>query len=84
MNEAGPQISREVARRLLQATAVKAYGRPGVYVARDAVMQQANISDLKEFWAIALHLEEKGWIAEADADYEVFVVTAVSLDEAVN
>ena len=84
MNEEEPQIPQEPARRVLQAAAVEAYGRPGVYVARDAVMQRANIPDLKEFWAIALHLEEKGWIAEADAHYRVFVVTAVGLDEAVN
>ena len=61
-----------------------AYGRPRVYVARDAIMQRANISDLKGFWALALHLKEKGWIAEADAHYRVFVVTAVGLDEAVD
>jgi hypothetical protein len=31
---------------------------------------------------MAEYLEQNGWIAEANADYGVFVVTASSLDEA--
>jgi hypothetical protein len=34
------------------------------------------------FLAIAEYLEGRGWIAEADADYEVFVLTPEGLDEA--
>ena len=73
---------QEKARRILQAAAVEAYGRPGVYVSRDPVMRRANISDVKEFLAIAQHLERRGWIAETDADYTIFVVTSEGIDEA--
>jgi hypothetical protein len=73
---------REKAQRVLQAAAVEAYGRPGAYVTRDPVMRRASVSDPEEFWAIAKYLEERGWIAEADDDYGVFVVTPAGLDEA--
>jgi RIO-like serine/threonine protein kinase len=73
---------QEKARRVLQAAAVEAYGRPGAYVPRDPVMRRASISDLEEFWAIAEYLDKKGWIAEGDDDYGVFVVTPAGLDEA--
>ena len=76
------EATRESARRVLQAAAVEAYGRPGAYVTRDPVMQRANISDLEEFWAIVRYLEERGWIAEADDDYGIFVVTATGIEEA--
>jgi predicted transcriptional regulator len=46
------------------------------------VMNRANISDLEEFWSIAQYLEGKGWIAEADPDYGVFVLTNEGIDEA--
>ena len=65
----------EKARRVLQATAVEAYGRPGMYVVMAQVMRRANLSDPEEFRAIAQYLEERGWIAEADPDYGVFVLT---------
>ncbi len=73
---------REKAVRVLQAAAVEAYGRPGAYVSRDPVMRRTNITDLEEFWAIAEYLDRRGWIAEADDDYGVFVVTPAGLDEA--
>jgi hypothetical protein len=72
----------EKSRRVLQAAAVEAYGRPGMYVLRERVMSRANISDLAEFLVIAEHLERRGWIAEADADYGVFVLTPEGIDEA--
>ena len=72
----------EKARRILQAAAVEAYGRPGVYVQRDPVLRRANISDPEEFRMIARYLDEKGWIAEGDADYGVFVLTLGGIDEA--
>ena len=75
-------LVRAKARRVLQAAVVEAYGRPGVYVQRDPVMQRANISDVKEFLAIAEHLERGAWIAEPDADYTIFVVTSEGIDEA--
>jgi hypothetical protein len=72
----------EKARRVLQATAVEAYGRPGMYVVMAQVMRRANISDPEEFRAIAEYQEERGWIAEADPDYGVFVLTPEGIDEA--
>ncbi len=82
MDEAWPLQKR--ARRFLQAAAVEAYGRSGAYVVQNSVMQRAGISDPKEFWAIAEYLEERGWIAEADDDYSIFVVTPAGLAEATN
>lgn len=74
--------TREKARRVLQAAAVEAYGRPGAYVTRDPVMRRAGALDLQEFWAVAEYLEGKGWIAEADDDYSIFVVTLAGVEEA--
>jgi hypothetical protein len=72
----------ETARRVLQAAAVEAHGRPGAYVAQDRVMQRANMADTEHFRTIAEYLEERGWIAQADADYGVFVVTVFGIEEA--
>jgi hypothetical protein len=72
----------ETARRVLQAAAVEARGRPGAYVTRDLVMRRANMVSSEDFIAIAEYLEERGWIAEADSDYGVFVLTASGIDEA--
>jgi hypothetical protein len=72
----------EKARRVLQAAAVEANGRPGMYVVMDQVMYRANISDPEEYRAIAGYLEERGCIAEADLDYGVFVLTPEGIDEA--
>ena len=72
----------EKARRVVQAAAVEAYGRAGMYVIMDQVMSRANLSDPEEFRAIAQYLEERGWIAEADPDYGVFVLTPEGIDEA--
>lgn len=38
----------EKTRRVLQAAAVEAYGRPGMYGLRDRIMSRANIFDLAE------------------------------------
>ncbi len=73
---------RERARRILQAAAVEAFGRPGAYVTRDPVMRRAGVTGLEEFWTIARYLDDKRWIAEADDDYGVFVVTAAGVEEA--
>jgi hypothetical protein len=72
----------EKARRVLQAAAVEAYGRPGMYVVMAQVMKRANISDPEEFRTIAEYLEESGCIADADPDYGVFVLTPEGIDEA--
>jgi hypothetical protein len=72
------------ARRVLQAAAVEAHGRPGAYVTQERVMQRANIVDAEHFISIANYLEERGWIAEPDADYGAFVVTTAGIDGATN
>ena len=71
----------ETARRVLQAAAVEAHGRPGAYVTQDRVMQRANMLDSEHFRTIAKYLEEREWIAQADADYGVFVVTTSGIAE---
>ena len=70
----------EKARRILQAAAVDAFGRPGVFVLLSAVMKQANITDEEEGRAIVEYLEWQGWIDEADANYGVFVLTTKGID----
>ena len=72
----------EKARRVLQAAAVEAYGRPGVYVVSQRVMRRASMSDIEEYWAIATHLQAQGWMDEADDDYGIFVLTDEGIDEA--
>jgi hypothetical protein len=66
----------------LQAAAVEAFGRPGAYVTRERVKGRAAMVDLNMFLAVAEYLEGRGWIAEADPDYGVFVLTPEGLDEA--
>ena len=73
----------ETARRVLQAAAVEANGIPGAHVTREGVMQRANMVDAEHFRTIARYLEEQGWIADADAEYGVFVVTASGIAEAI-
>ena len=82
VNEEGREIPRETARRALQAAAVEAYGRAGAYVTRSTVMQRAKVASFEEFLAIAQHLDRRGWIDEADADYSIFVLTREGIDEA--
>lgn len=74
----------EKARHVLQAAAVEAYGKPGVYVVSERVMRRASILDIEEFRAIAEHVQAQGWIAEADDDYGIFVLTTGGLDEAMD
>ena len=75
--------SWETARRVLLAVVVEAQARPGAYVIQEHVMQQANMDDAEHFRTIARYLEEQGWIADADPDYGVFVVTASGIAEAI-
>jgi RIO-like serine/threonine protein kinase len=70
----------EKARRVLQASAVEAYNRTGVYVMMDKVMKRAGLLDTEQFQTIAKYLESQGYIAEADADYGVFVLTPEGID----
>ena len=62
---------------------MEANGIPGAYVTREGVMQRANMVDAEHFRTIARYLEEQGWIAEADAEYGVFVVSASGIAEAI-
>jgi hypothetical protein len=73
----------ETARRFLLAAAMEANGMPGAYVIQEHVMEDANMVDAENFRTIARYLEEQGWIADADADYGVFVVTASGINEAI-
>ncbi|MDQ4003703.1 MAG: hypothetical protein M3259_07690 [Actinomycetota bacterium] len=66
----------------MQAATVESNGRPGAYVVRDLVMRRANVSDEDDFREIAGYLDRKGWIAEADDDYGVFVLTLEGIEEA--
>ena len=77
-------IQGEKARRVLQAAAVEAFGRPGAYVTRDLIMRWVNMVNSEHFILMAEYLEQRGWIAEADADYGIFVVTPEGIDEAMN
>jgi len=74
----------EKAHRVLQAAAVEAYGRPGMYVTMNEVMHRANISDQEEFQTIAQYLEGKGWITEAGPDYTIFVLTEDGIERAMD
>jgi hypothetical protein len=76
------QIPQETARRVLQAAAVEAFGRPGVYVTRERIMGRAAMVDLSLFLRIVEYLEAQEWIAEAGADYGMFTVTVEGLNEA--
>ena len=78
------EASPDKAPQVLQAAAVEAYGRPGAYVTRNHVIKRANILDPEEFRMIAEYLDKNGWIAEADADYGIFVVTPEDIDQAAN
>ena len=82
MSAGWEQVPQETARRVLQAAAVEAHGKPGAYVTGERVMGRANMVDLEGFRAIAEYLDAKRWINEADADYSIFVVTQTGLDEA--
>ena len=72
----------ETARRVLQAAAVEAHGRAGAYVTQEGVMQRANMVDAQHFRTIARYLQEQGWIADAEADYGIFMVTVADIGEA--
>lgn len=62
---------------------MEAHGRPGAYVTRKGVMQRATMVDTEHFRTIARYLEEREWIADPDADYSVFVVSASGIAEAI-
>ena len=62
---------------------MEANGRAGAYVTQEGVMQRANMVDAEHFRTIARYLEEHGWIADADAEYGVCVVTASGIAEAI-
>jgi hypothetical protein len=51
---------RETARRVLQAAAVEAFGRPGAYVTRERVMGRTAMVDLEMFLTIAEYMKRRG------------------------
>ena len=74
------EVTEEKARRVLQAAVVEAYGRSGVHVLREPVMDRANIRGAEEFFGVARHLERMGCIAQADEAYSIFVLTPEGLE----
>ena len=51
-------------------------------MAQDLIMRRVNMVDSEHFILMAEYLEECGWIAEADPDYGVFVLTPEGIDAA--
>ena len=49
---------------------------------QDQVMQRAHMANTEHFKVIAEYLEEREWIAQAEADYGVFVLSASGIEEA--
>jgi hypothetical protein len=45
-------------------------------------MRRAGVTDPEEFRTIAMYLNERGWIAEADDYYGIIVVTAAGVEKA--
>ena len=82
MEGSGKEVPRETARRVLQAAAVEAHGRTEAYVTQARVMGRADMVDLEGFKEIAEYLEWRGWIADADSDYDNFTLTKSGIDEA--
>ena len=66
----------------MQAAAVEASGRAGVYVTRYLVMWQAKITNFEEFRVIAGYLEGIGLISTSDPEYKAFVLTARGIEQA--
>jgi len=66
---------QERALRVLLAAITDAGGKTWVHVSRARVMQQAEVSDLKEFLEIAEYLARQGFIAEGVNNYDLFTVT---------
>ena len=62
---------------------MEANGRAGAYVTQEGVMQRANMVNGEHFRTIARYLQEQGWIADADADYGIFMVTGAGIAEAI-
>ncbi len=70
---------RQKARRVLEAAAAEAEGKPDEPVFALPVMRRAGVTNA-EFRRAARYLDEQGWIAEGREDYETFVVTSESVD----
>src|ERR671917_1155634 len=63
------RVTQEKARRVLQAAAVEANGRPGAYVPQTPVMWRAGVSNPGEFRARAADLGVGGGGAGTEVDY---------------
>lgn len=81
MEGSGKEVPPETVRRVLQAAAVEAHGRTKAYATQARVIGRADMVDLEGFKAIAEYLERRGWIADADSDYDNFTVASSGIDE---
>jgi isopenicillin N synthase-like dioxygenase len=70
---------RQKARRVLEAAVAEAGGRPDEHVFALPVMRKAGVTNA-EFRTAAGYLDEQGWIAGGDGEYETFVVTPEGVD----
>jgi hypothetical protein len=83
----GPKVReataiQQGARRVLLAAVAEAGAVAHVYVYRERVMEQANVSDMEAFWEIADYLARRGYITEGNPDYWTFSVTPRGIAEA--
>jgi len=70
---------RQKARRVLEAAVAEAGGKPNEHVFALPVMRKAGVTNA-EFRTAAGYLDEQGWIARSDGEYETFVVTPEGVD----
>lgn len=70
---------RQKALRVLEAAVAEAGGMPDEHVFALPVMRKAGVTNA-EFRTAAGYLDEQGWIAGGDGEYETFVVTPEGLD----
>ena len=70
---------RQKALRVLEAAVAEAGGKPGEHVFALPVMRKADLTNA-EFRTAAGYLDEQGWIARSDGEYETFVVTPEGVD----
>jgi hypothetical protein len=70
---------RQKARRVLGAAVAEAEGKPNEIVFALPVMRSAGVSNI-EFRRAAHYLDEQGWIAQGEGEYETFVVTPEGVD----
>jgi hypothetical protein len=70
---------RQKALRVLEVAVAETGGRPDEHVFALPVMRKAGVTNA-EFRTAAGYLDEQGWIAAGDREYETFVVTPEGVD----